>query len=203
MAIEAMTTEIPARRAIGIALVPGEAVEVINTHGGQVVDCFAFGRDDASEFLSMEHTRVGIGRIIPRVGDLLLSNRRRPMLSVVADTSPGLHDTLIAACDAERYRLLGHVGHHDNCAENLHRTLAAHGMVAAQTPCPLNLFMNIPVDPDGMLRFEPSLARPGDSITLAALMPCLVVLSACPQDMVPVNGLACTPVGAAFRVRRT
>ncbi len=35
----------------------------------------------------MEHTRPGILKVIPRVGDALLTNRRRPILTVVEDTS--------------------------------------------------------------------------------------------------------------------
>ncbi len=39
-------------------------------------------------------------RLIPRVGDPLYSSDRRPLLTLVADTSPGIHDTLMASCDA-------------------------------------------------------------------------------------------------------
>ena len=37
------------------------------------------------------------------------------------DTSRGDHDTLIAACDSERYILLGVKEYHDNCTDNLSR----------------------------------------------------------------------------------
>ncbi len=55
----------------------------------------------------MEHTRAALRRLVPRVGDAIYSTRRRPLVTLVQDTSPGVHDTLIAACDPERYRLLG------------------------------------------------------------------------------------------------
>src|SRR3546814_4940061 len=41
------------------------------------------------------------------VGDILYSNRRRPILTLVEDSSPGIHDTIIAACDSNRYKFLG------------------------------------------------------------------------------------------------
>lgn len=47
--------------------------------------------------------------------------------------------------------------------------------------------MNIPWQPDGRLEFHPSPARAGDHVTFAALIDSLVVLSACPMDLNPIN----------------
>lgn len=52
----------------------------------------------------MEHTRAGILRLIPQAGDKLLTNKRRPILTVMEDTC-GVHDLLIAACDIYRYQV--------------------------------------------------------------------------------------------------
>jgi uncharacterized protein YcgI (DUF1989 family) len=57
--------------------------------------------------MSTEHTRPTLGKVFPTQGDNLYSNRRRPRLFFAQETSPGLHDTLIAACDDYRYGLLG------------------------------------------------------------------------------------------------
>ena len=40
---------------------------------------------------------------LSRTGDSLLTNKRRPILTVVEDTC-GVHDTLAAACDLYRYQ---------------------------------------------------------------------------------------------------
>ena len=48
--------------------------------------------------------------------------------------------------------------------------------------------MNIPWRPDGSLEFLPAVARPGDYLTLAALVDVIVVLSVCPMDVNPING---------------
>ena len=111
--------EIPARKGKAAHLRRGQIVKVINTAGQQVVDTWAFNTADLREFMSMEHSRVAIGHILPAVGDALVTNRRRPILTLVEDTSGGIHDTLFAACDRWRYELLGCEGHHDNCTDNL------------------------------------------------------------------------------------
>ena len=98
---------IPARHGRAVRIAKGQRVRVINTHGTQVVDCWAFDAGNCGEYMSMEHTRVSLGRYRPRVGDRLITNRRRPILRLMEDTSPGVHDTLLAACDRYRYQLLG------------------------------------------------------------------------------------------------
>ena len=128
--------EIPARQGKATRISKGQTVKVINTRGQQVVDTWAFNADDMREFMSMEHSRVAIGRIIPGIGDTLVTNRRRPILTLVEDTSGGIHDTLFAACDRWRYELLGCIEYHDNCTDNLAAGLAALGLEPPETPAP-------------------------------------------------------------------
>jgi uncharacterized protein YcgI (DUF1989 family) len=185
-----------------VAVPAGGAVRIVNTHGSQVVDTWALALPDLAEWLSMEHTRVALGRLRPRAGDLLYSSHRRPMLSFVDDTSPGVHDTLIAACDRARYRELGADGYHDNCRDNFVRALAELGHSRSSVPCPLNLFMNVRWTEAGSLHFEPPSSRPGDHVTLRAEMDLVVVVSACPQDMLPVNGELQQPSDVALELLR-
>jgi uncharacterized protein YcgI (DUF1989 family) len=187
---------IPARRGKAVRLKQGQHIRVINTHGQQVIDTWAFHSADLTECMSMEHTRVALGGIMVHVGDCLVTNRRRPILQLVEDTSPGVHDTLIAACDRYRYTLLGCPTYHDNCTDNLATALVELGLVAPETPCPWNLFMNIPVQANGSLSFEPPVCKAGDFVLLRAEMECVMAFSACPQDMVPINGVACIPTEA-------
>jgi uncharacterized protein YcgI (DUF1989 family) len=178
---------LPARDGIAIALGAGERLRIINLHGGQVVDMWAVSPADPREHLSMAHTRVALNKLIPQVGDELHSTRRRALLTLVDDTSPGVHDTLIAACDPERYRQLGGAADHPSCAANYVGALAELGVEADFVPAPLNLFMNIPWQPDGTLEFLASPARAGDQVTFAAAVDVIVVLSACPMDLNPIN----------------
>jgi uncharacterized protein len=193
--------EIPARRGKAAQVARGGHVKVINTHGEQVVDTWAFNRADPSEFMSMEHTRAHTLHIVPRVGDVLRTNRRRPILTLVEDTSGGIHDTMIAACDRYRYAFLGVEGHHDNCADNLIAALADLGMTSPHVPSPLNLFMNIPWTGQGGLSFAaPPKPVPGSYVILRAEMDLTIAFSACPQDILPINGAAGRPVEAHFTI---
>jgi uncharacterized protein YcgI (DUF1989 family) len=178
---------LPAREGVAVPLRAGERLRIINTHGGQVVDTWALARADVSEYLSMEHTRTSLGKLVPAAGDHLYSSRRRPLLTVTEDTSPGVHDTLIAACDRERYRQLGADGYHANCADNFRRALSLRGIEPDRVPAPLNLFMNVTWDADGRLEFLASPAQAGDYVMLQAETDVTVVLSACPMDLNPIN----------------
>lgn len=192
--------ELPAREGRAVRLKAGQSLQIINTHGTQVVDTWAFNAKDGTEFMSMEHFRASTGRIFPHVGDGLMSNHRRPLLTLVEDTSPGIHDTLIAACDVHRYRLLGCPEGHANCTENLHAALASLGLKSAETPSPLNLWMNIPVAADGTISWLPPVSRPGDYVILRAELDCIVAMSACPQDKIPINGANMQPREAHYRL---
>ena len=191
---------VPAREGRAVRLVAGERLTVVNPHGTQVCDLWAFAAANPAEFLSWEHARAGLGRIAPRVGDALLTNRRRPILTLVEDTSPGVHDTLIAACDLFRYVGLGCTDYHDNCSDNLRMAMAAIGASAGEVPQPFNVWMNIPVAADGAIDWLPTVSAPGDRITLRADIDCIVALSACPQDMIPINGADMRPVEITFSV---
>jgi uncharacterized protein YcgI (DUF1989 family) len=192
--------EIPARRGKAARTKKGQLVKLINTHGTQVVDTWAFNADDLHEFMSMEHTRPHIGHIIPKVGDIMYTNKRRPILTFMEDTSPGIHDTIIAACDRYRYRFLNFEGYHDNCTDNLHAAMSELGLTAPETPSPLNMWMNIPVGQDGSVQFLPTVAKPGDYVVLRAEMDVVMAFSACPQDILPINGSSCKPVECHFQV---
>jgi uncharacterized protein len=192
--------EIPARSGKGNRLNRGETVKIINTTGQQVVDTWAFNAADLREFMSMEHSRVALGHIMPAVGDTLVTNRRRPILTVLEDTSGGIHDTLFAACDRWRYELLGCEGYHDNCTDNLAAALAELGLVLPEVPAPLNLFMNIPVIDGNRVEVRPPVSTPGSHIALRAEIDCILAFSACPQDILPVNGLAMRPTHAHFMI---
>ena len=191
---------VPARRGRAVRIAAGQAIRIVNTHGSQVVDTWAFNADDLSEFMSMEHLRATLGKVFPETGDALVTNRRRPILHLEEDTSPGRHDTVIAACDVHRYALLGCREYHDNCTDNLRAALGALGLRPPEVPAPLNLWMNIPILPDGRIEWGTPLSKPGDHVLLRAALDCVVALSACPQDMIPINGADCVPTEAHFEV---
>lgn len=200
MAQESQVFTLPARRGRAVRLTRGQAIKIINTHGEQVVDTWCFSAEDLHEFMSMEHIRPTLTRIFPRQGDDLVTNRRRPILHFDEDTSPGIHDTLMAACDDYRYGLLGCQEYHDNCTDNLFAGMRQIGLVPPECPSPLNLWMNIPVDREGNTAWGEPVSKKGDYVVLRAVMDCVVAMSACPQDILPINGRERAPTEAHYQI---
>jgi uncharacterized protein len=192
-------TELPARSGVAVQLKQGEALKVVNTHGGQVVDLWAF-LPGGSGHMSMPHSVVTLGRIKPQPGDLLYTELREPILKLEEDRSPRTHCMLFAACDPARYRLLGVKGHHHNCADNMRAALRGSGIEVAEVPTPLNLFMNTLFHDHVTMEVAEPQAKQGDSVTFRALRDCIAVMSACPQDLVPVNAHGCTPQPVGYCV---
>ena len=181
---------LPARHGKAFRLLEGEAICIVNTHGTQVVDCWAWNAYDLEEFMSMEATRVWTQRLNPILGDSFVTNRRHAILTIIEDTSPGVHDTFMAACDRRRYELLGVSGYHRNCCDNMMEGMFTLGVNPPRhNLASFNIFMNIRVQPDGnTLSTLPTESKPGNAITLRADMDCYVALSACPQDIVKIQG---------------
>jgi uncharacterized protein YcgI (DUF1989 family) len=192
------TIHVGACEGRAVAIPAGGLFRVVDVEGKQVADMFAFNAEDVSEYHSAMHTRAAVGRLFPRVGEDFVTNRRRPMLTLERDDTPAVHDMLIAPCDPERYEGLGVDGWHASCQENLELAMHGLGHDGICIPASINLFMNIPVDDGGGLGWEPAVTRAGDSITFRALMDCIVVVSACPQDIVPIND--CNPTAVAIDI---
>jgi uncharacterized protein YcgI (DUF1989 family) len=173
------------------------------------------------EYMSMCHCRASLLKITPTVGDVLVSQKRAPMVKLLEDTSPGVHDTLIAACDRWRYSELGVDGYHESCTDNfwdaVHDLASSSSLsteeqnalndlqsqFSGKVPDPFNLFMNIPITQTGEgakcgVSFEEPVTKEGDYVVLEALRDVVVVMSACPQDVVMINGK--NPVDAHFEV---
>ena len=178
---------VPAGHGHALILLQGARLTVRQTTGRQVVDLVAFREDDASEFVSPNHTIASSGRLWPAVGGHFLSNRRTPLLTLVADTV-GRHDLIIAACDPWRYQYDFGVSDHRSCSDNFLEVLAPWSLLRHQLPQPVNLFQNMRYHEDGRVEFATSLAGPGDYVTLEARRPVLVAVSACPMDLNPISG---------------
>jgi uncharacterized protein YcgI (DUF1989 family) len=185
---------VPGASGHAVVAKAGERVHIVNTLGAQVVDTWALTLPDGVHSLSMSHSRLAIGRTSPRVGDVLVDDDRQPILRLVGDDSHSTHDTLVPACDPQRYRALGHHGYHASCAENFSIAVAVFGLAPpSRVPDPLNLFMAVAVSADGRLTLNPSVAPPGSKVVVEAMRDVLLVVSACPQDLVPINGLDSPP----------
>jgi uncharacterized protein YcgI (DUF1989 family) len=192
--------EIPGSTGLAVRLEKGEAIRLVNTFGSQVVDTWALAAADTSEYLSVEHTRRMLYNLFPRRGDVFYSNRRSKMLLLEEDTSPGRHDMLFACCDKWLYKHYGCAPGHANCRDNFLAALFAAGYDATLVPNPVNLWMNIPVSDSEHVAIAPPVSRPGDHVVLRALMDVVVIFSACPMDVTPINGPDRTPKAVHLEV---
>jgi hypothetical protein len=191
---------VAARHGKAIPVAAGKTLKIISREGAQVLDLWAFNRDDIAEFMSMEHTRSKNSKVMLAVGDSYYSHRRRPMLTIVEDTSPGIHDTLLCACNSFVYQEQGCTTYHRNCTDNLHEALEEIGLNIPFTPGPLNVFTNVPINPDHTLTRLPPATKPGDYLKLRAEIDLIAVISSCPQDISILNGAGKMPRDVHYAV---
>jgi uncharacterized protein len=171
----------------------GQYISVVDLEGQQAGDFVAFNAADPGEALCPVHCREALLSLFVKVGDRLVTDRRRPILEIVGDTV-GVHDGTIPACDPSRYAVEFGVPGHRNCLENMWEALQPWGIDVLAIPEPLNLFQNSPVVGDGRIGITDPVSTPGGRITLRALMDVFGALSPCPQDIIPGNGLRPTPM---------
>jgi uncharacterized protein YcgI (DUF1989 family) len=112
-------------------------------------------------------------------GHRLWSNRSNVMLRIEED-SVGRHDFLLTPCSEATFRhFYPDQPVHRGCFGNLVEALAPYGVEPDAIPTAFNLFMNVPVAPDGTLRVDPPVSRAGDRIVMRAEMDLVVGLTAC------------------------
>src|SRR5206468_4217191 len=97
-------------------------------------------------------------------------------------------------CDPIRYQLLG-AEKHASCAENLKSAMAEFGHDRIEIPQPINLFMNVTVEPDGSLTWGVAPTKAGDDVLLRSRLDAIVVASACPQDLNEINNYRPSSIG--------
>jgi urea carboxylase-associated protein 1 len=180
----------------------GEAFRIVDLEGNQAVDTLFYNAADTHEHYSAQNTIQAQGGIYLTTGSVLLSNRGRPMLRIHDDTC-GRHDTLGGACSSEsntvRYAL--EKRHMHSCRDSFLLALAKHehGMTKRDLPSNINFFMNVPVTPEGGLRFADGISAAGRHVELLALMDTLVLISNCPQLNNPCNAYNPTPIRVITR----
>jgi uncharacterized protein YcgI (DUF1989 family) len=81
----------------------GQLLKIIDPQGEQVSDLTAFALEDKAEWLSSGRTIDYANTIYLTTGNLLYSNRSRPMLSIVEDTV-GRHDFLLTPCSPKLFK---------------------------------------------------------------------------------------------------
>ena len=175
------------------ALNRGQLLRVVDLEGEQVADLIAFAKADPAEWLSSGRSIDYANRIYLTSGDVLYSNRSRPMLTITAD-DVGRHDFLLTPCSPETFQILyQNHDYHPSCFENLWKNLKRFGIAPDMLPTTFNIFMNVEVDSRGELSILPPRSKAGDSITLRAEMDLIVGLTACSAEK--SNNYKFKPIG--------
>jgi uncharacterized protein YcgI (DUF1989 family) len=168
---------------IGLTIKKEQLLKIIDPLGEQVSDLTAFARTDKAEWLSSGRTIDYANKIYLTTGNVLYSNRSRPMLSIVEDTV-GRHDFLLTPCSPETFKIIyDNHEYHPSCFENLHTNLVQFGITPDMIPTTLNVFMNVVVLENGELRIDPPPSKAGDYIVFRAEMDLILGITACSAEM--------------------
>ena len=182
------TFEIPGYEGRAFRVAQSGVFRIVDAEGCQIGDLFVLSADDIGEVFSPAMTRQVLFRLTPKPGDMLYSNRRRPMLSFVDDTSPGRHDMAFAPCDPGFYEDLGAEAPHPNCRDNFQRAMRDLDLQVDIPPDPFNLFQNTVPKADGDFEVGVTVTKPGDYVEFRAEMDVIVVVTACSADL-PIDGV--------------
>jgi uncharacterized protein len=178
-----MTTRLEPQTGTAFELCAGQLLRIIDLEGEQVADLTAFNLSDKSEWLSSGRSIDYANRIYLTKGDLLYSNRSRPMFTIIED-DVGRHDFLLTPCSPETFQIIyKNEAHHPSCFNNLATHLAPFGIAPDWIPTTFNIFMNVEIDATGALKILPPRSKAGDSIVLRAEMDLIVGLTACSAEM--------------------
>jgi uncharacterized protein YcgI (DUF1989 family) len=185
--------QVPAGHGRTFEVRANQFITVIDREGQQAADFVAIVKDQPQQGLSPAHTRRRLKSLFFKVGDHLYSSADEPLLKVMHDTV-GVHDANVPACDCTRFSVDFGVDGHRNCLDNLHEGLSHYGVVPVNVPEPFNLFQNGPVTADCRMQVTDPISKAGDRVVFRALKDLVCAVSACPQDIIPGNGLLVTPI---------
>ncbi|NYI44522.1 hypothetical protein BJ993_001602 [Nocardioides aromaticivorans] len=178
-----------------LELPAGATLRIVDLHGNQAVDTLLYDAHDVNNRYSAFDTVREQGAVYLTTGSRLLSTRLDE-LAVISDDTCGRHDTIGGACAQESnvIRYGEHTRHQHACRQTFLRYGAPAGIGQRQLGHNINFFMNVPVQPDGALKFDDGLSGPGKYVELRASRDLLVLISNCPQLNNPCNGWDPTPV---------
>jgi uncharacterized protein YcgI (DUF1989 family) len=157
----------------------GQRLRIVDPEGEQVSDLLAFNAADTAEVISSGRSLDYASKIYLTTGDPIYSNRSNVMLRIVEDTV-GRHDFLLTPCSKDTFRIIyGDEHPHHGCFGNLAAALEPYGIGPDQIPTAFNVFMNVTINAEGVLKVEPPRSKAGDHIILQAEQDLIVALTAC------------------------
>ncbi|MBM7563261.1 urea amidolyase associated protein UAAP2 [Paenibacillus sacheonensis] len=178
-------------------LEPGQVLRIVDLEGNQAADTLFFDADSKEDHYSAVATIAAQGNIYLTTGSVLRAESGKPLVKIVADTC-GRHDTVGGSCSAQSntVRYSHDKLHMHNCRDTFMLQLAKHdGGYSKRDLAPnVNFFMNVPVTPDGGLRFADGVSAPGCYVEMESIARTAVLISNCPQLNNPCNAYNPTPI---------
>jgi urea carboxylase-associated protein 1 len=173
----------------------GQSLTIIDLEGNQAVDCIVYDAHDTAIRYSAADTMAAQGNVYLTEGSVLRANTGDALMTLAYD-EVGRHDTIGGACSKESNSLRygHHTVHQHACVENFLAEGAKWGLGKRDLVSNINWYMNVPVEPSGVLGIVDGISAPGLSLSLVAERDVLVLVSNCPQINNPCNGFNPTPV---------
>jgi urea carboxylase-associated protein 1 len=173
----------------------GETLRIVDLMGNQAADTLFWDAADFANRYSAQDTIREQASIYLTTGTKLRSTRGDVLLEIVADTC-GRHDTLGGACAMEsnmvRYAIEKRFMH--ACRNSFLKAARERGMGKRDLTANINFFMNVPVTPEGGLKFDDGVSGAGKYVELRAERDVVAAISNCPQLNNPCNAYNPTPV---------
>jgi uncharacterized protein YcgI (DUF1989 family) len=182
---------------ISFEIEPGQRLRITQPEGEQVADLISFNREDPRELLSMHSSRAVNLNWKLTAPNVLYTNRTRGMWKIEEDLT-GENYCGGGYCsehlNVARYGADG-VGA-PNCQSNLEAAIRGYGMDRwnFNIDACFNVFMTVAYDENGAWEIRPPKGKPGDHMTLRALMAQIVAISNCPVLFNPCNNFRLKPL---------
>jgi uncharacterized protein YcgI (DUF1989 family) len=180
---------IPARQGRAFEVSAGSIIRLTDLEGQQCVDIIAFNRHNFEEKISPFSSISKAGKIYFTTGDQVVSDELEALLTITSD-DVGSHDMICGSCSPgmNRNRNNGLGAGKRTCHVNFVEQLRDYAIAPEDIPYSLNVFMNYPVDTDGLVSSASCKSRAGSAIEFRAEKDLLVAMSNCPQELTLLNG---------------
>ena len=188
---------IPAGDGWMYELQPNQIFRIVDLGGNQAVDTMFYDAENPQDHYSATATITAQANIFLTTGSVLRAESGKPLLTIVADTC-GSHDTIGGACSAQSntVRYSRDIQYMHNCRDTfMHQMAKYNDQYDKRDLAPnINFFMNVPVTPEGGLKFEDGISAPGYYVEMRAECRVTVLISNCPQLNNPCNAYNPTPI---------
>lgn len=175
----------------------GQSFRIVDIEGNQAVDTTFYDAEDTQDHYGAVATIVAQKNIYLTTGSILRAESGKPMLEITADKT-GRHDTLGGACSSQSntVRYAREKRYMQSCRDDFMLALANTDLpIRKRDLAPnINFFMNVPVTPEGGLKFDDGVSAPGNYVEMKALRDVYILISNCPQLNNPCNAYNPTPV---------